>query len=165
MKYYFLNMEMKYIMCLIWMLIRLINGLIIIGQFADQWRISLLIGFCYCKRLLKKYRGRWPQATHTVSRNKPCWINEQSHTTFFWKLFASGHLPHTFPHKNCVWWTAFATQFLLRTMCDTFNNANDLTGKLCVMYLWTETFSLERLCGMYIRTETFGRDWLCVMYL
>ena len=27
-------------------------------------------------------------------------------------------------------WTAFAAQFLLRTMCDTFNNADDLTGKI-----------------------------------
>ena len=33
------------------------------------------------------------------------------------------------------------------------------------MYLWTETFSLERLCGMYIRTEMFSGDWLCGMYL
>ena len=25
----------------------------------------------------------------------------------------------------CVWWTAFATQFLLRTICNALNNAND----------------------------------------
>ena len=33
-------------------------------------------------------------------------------------------------HKNCVSWTAFATQFLPRTVCDIFNNASDLTGKI-----------------------------------
>ena len=34
MKSCFLNMEMEYIMCLIWMSIRLVNGLLIIGQLA-----------------------------------------------------------------------------------------------------------------------------------
>ena len=34
------------------------------------------------------------------------------------------------PYKNCVSWTTFATLFLLQTVCATFNNANDLTGKI-----------------------------------
>ena len=34
------------------------------------------------------------------------------------------------PHKNCVRWRAFATQFLLRTVRDAFNNAKYLTGKI-----------------------------------
>ena len=33
-------------------------------------------------------------------------------------------------------WTTFVTQFLLWTVCDTFNNANDLTGKT-VWYVHT----------------------------
>ena len=73
--------------------------------------ISLLIGFCYCKWLLKKYRGRWPQATHTVSRNKPCWINEQSHIILSWKLFALRHLAQTFSLDQlcgmCIWTERF----------------------------------------------------------
>ena len=80
-----------------------------------------------------------------------------------------------------MWWTAFATEFLLRTVCDAFNNANgkivnimcngnavpnDLTGKIvCDVPFNGNVFLLERLCGMYIQTETFSGDWLCGMYL
>ena len=84
------------------------------------------------------------------------------------------------PHKNCVWWTAFATQFLLRTMCDAFNNAKDkivnivcngktitngLTWKIvCDVSANGNVFLRATMWDVYMN-ETFCGDWPCGMYL
>ena len=77
------------------------------------------------------------------------------------------------PHKNCVWWTAFATQFLLRTMCDELNNANDkIVNIVCHGNAITNDLTWKIVCDvpmngnvflgatvwLYIRMETFSRD-------
>ena len=59
-----------------------------------------------------------------------------------------------------MWWIAFATQFLVRTVCDIFNNANDLTGKIvCDVPVNGNAF-----LGATVRdVHTNGNDFACII--
>ena len=95
------------------------------------------------------------------------------------------------PHKNYVRWTTFATQFLLRTTCDAFNNANDkiinivydgkvitndLTGKIvCDVPTNGNVFLAPTMWDVYTNRNvsrgltvwdvlTTGNDFACIFF-
>ena len=66
------------------------------------------------------------------------------------------------PHKNCVLWTGYATKFLLRAVCDAFNNANDkIINIVCNGNAITNDLTRKIVCHVPVNGNIFlgATEW------
>ena len=104
--------------------------------------------------LLTKHHGRWPQATHIVSRNKPCWINEQSHTTFSSKKLRYASLRKRFPCSDCVGCIYERKRLLVTDCVGVLTTGNDFA---CIIVFLALLYVLLYLSARRSHTTSFCR--------